>query len=81
MGDALEALEIDLSELGGPVLAPGYGAQGADADAVAAVFSQVRTMVLANSSRGVLASGPGVASLRDAMNRSAEELAARLSTP
>ena len=78
VGQALSELQIDLGALGGPVLAPGYGAQGADAAAVAAVFSQVRRMVLANSSRDVLAHGPQVSALRSAMDRSAGELAAHL---
>nr|WP_267897586.1 orotidine-5'-phosphate decarboxylase [Kocuria tytonis] len=79
VGEALERLEIDLRGLNGPILAPGYGAQGADAAAVARVFEHVRPTVLANSSRDVLSHGPDVRSLRDAMDRSREELAARLS--
>ncbi|MDO4919441.1 orotidine-5'-phosphate decarboxylase [Kocuria sp.] len=81
VGEALERLGLDLRPLHGPVLAPGYGAQGADAHAVARVFSQVRGTVLANSSRGVLAHGPDVAALREAVDRASGELAEVLQRP
>ncbi len=78
VGDALERLDIDLSALDGPILAPGYGAQGAGAGDLAAVFQHVRPAVLANSSRGILAHGPDAAALREAIRRSSEELFAAL---
>ena len=78
VGEALASLDIDLSTLNGPILAPGYGAQGADAAAVATVFEHVRPTVLANSSRGVLRHGPDVPALRDAIDRSTEELRTHL---
>ena len=78
VGEALASLDIDLSTLNGPILAPGYGAQGADAAAVAAVFEHVRPTVLANSSRGVLRHGPDVTALRNAIDRSIEELRTHL---
>lgn len=78
VGEALASLDIDLSALNGPILAPGYGAQGADAAAVATVFEHVRTTVLANSSRGVLRHGPDAPALRDAIDRSTEELRTHL---
>ncbi|WP_420107667.1 orotidine-5'-phosphate decarboxylase [Kocuria marina] len=78
VGEALASLDIDLSTLNGPILAPGYGAQGADAAAVATVFEHVRPTVLANSSRGVLRHGPDVPALRDAIDRSIEELRTHL---
>ena len=78
VGEALERLGLDLRALNGPILAPGYGAQGADARAVAAVFGQVRGTVLANSSRGVLAHGPDARALADAVERAGAELAEAL---
>ncbi|RLY94990.1 orotidine-5'-phosphate decarboxylase [Kocuria tytonicola] len=78
VGEDLERLGLDLRILNGPILAPGYGAQGADADAVATVFGQVRGTVLANSSRGVLAHGPSVRSLREAVERARGELSEAL---
>lgn len=56
---------VDLSRLGGPVLAPGLGAQGGRAEDLAVVFAGVRGLVLPSTSREVLARGPAVADLRD----------------
>ena len=78
VADALRRLEIDLDGFPGPILAPGYGAQGADARTLAAVFGRAGGNVLATSSRGVLRHGPGVAGLREAMRRCRDELAAAL---
>lgn len=78
VSDALSQLEITLHGFNGPILSPGYGAQGADARAVAGVFDQVSGNVLANSSRGVLRHGPDVSALRSAMQRSGDELSAAL---
>lgn len=75
---ALAELAIDLRNFAGPILSPGYGAQGADAAAVAQVFDQVSGNVLANSSRGILSHGPEVSTLRSAMLRSGDELSAAL---
>ncbi|MDO5366199.1 orotidine-5'-phosphate decarboxylase [Kocuria sp.] len=71
---ALSDLRIDLCNFNGPILSPGYGAQGADANAVAGVFDQVSGNVLANSSRGVLRHGPDLSALRSAIQRSGDEL-------
>jgi orotidine-5'-phosphate decarboxylase len=75
VGATLSELDVDLSELGGPVLAPGLGAQGGSPDDVRRLFSP-GTLVLPSVSRDVLAAGPDVASLRAAADRWAEALAA-----
>lgn len=64
---------LDLSRLGGPILAPGLGAQGAAAADLRAAFGDHRAAVLPAYSREVLAAGPGVTGLREA---AAEALAA-----
>jgi orotidine-5'-phosphate decarboxylase len=56
---------VDLSRLGGPVLAPGLGAQGGRPEDLAAVFADVRGLVLPSSSRDLLGRGPAVAALKD----------------
>lgn len=53
-------------DVGGPVLAPGVGAQGATADDLARVFGPVAPHVFPVSARGVLAAGPAVGALREA---------------
>jgi orotidine-5'-phosphate decarboxylase len=60
---------VDLSRLGGPVLAPGLGAQGGRPEDLAAVFLGVRGLVLPSSSREILGKGPSVAALKDSTHQ------------
>jgi orotidine-5'-phosphate decarboxylase len=68
----------DLSDVNGPLLAPGLGAQGATPSDLRAVFGKSLRNVLPSYSREVLAAGPGVAELRVAAERAADECAAAL---
>lgn len=61
--------------IGGPILAPGVGAQGGDAETVRRIFEGVLPLVLPTSSREILGAGPDARSLRDAARRSAETFA------
>lgn len=74
VGGALQELEIDLAGFNGPILAPGYGAQGASALELYKAFTSIKHQVLVNSSRGVLTAGPEIMSLRKAAERSRDEL-------
>jgi orotidine-5'-phosphate decarboxylase len=67
--------DLDLSGLGGAVLAPGLGAQGAGPADMAARFSGVRGIVLPAASRSVLKAGPDVSALRAAAEALRDELA------
>ncbi|HYN28561.1 MAG TPA: orotidine-5'-phosphate decarboxylase [Dermatophilaceae bacterium] len=78
VGSAVADLGLDLAGSAAPLLAPGIGAQGATAADVRGVFGAALPQVLAASSRGVLAAGPGAATLRDAARREAEGLRALL---
>lgn len=69
VGSAVADLGLDLAGANGPVLAPGFGAQGADAAAVRAVFGAAMPAVLPSSSREILAAGPDVAALRSVMQQ------------
>lgn len=60
---------LDLSRLGGPILAPGIGAQGATAADLRTVFGSDLGSVLPTSSREVLAAGPSEEGLREAADR------------
>jgi orotidine-5'-phosphate decarboxylase len=64
---------LDLSRLGGPILAPGLGAQGATPADLRTVFGRDLSAVVPSYSRELLGHGPSVAGLRDA---AAEALAA-----
>ncbi|BDZ58277.1 orotidine-5'-phosphate decarboxylase [Barrientosiimonas endolithica] len=64
-----------LADSRGPLLAPGLGAQGADAGDIARGFGPALPLVLPSSSRGILAAGPAPAGLRAAVRQQAAELA------
>ena len=76
VGQALVDLGIDLSVFNGPILSPGYGAQGASAADLYRVFAGVEAQVLVNSSRGVLAAGPSVEGLAQAAQAARDDLLA-----
>lgn len=76
VGQALVDLGIDLSVFNGPILSPGYGAQGASAADLYRVFAGVESQVLVNSSRGVLAAGPSVEGLAKAAQAVRDDLLA-----
>lgn len=63
----------ELSQLNGPVLLPGVGAQGASAADVARITQANPELGFANVSRAVLAAGPQVADLRAAVQETASE--------
>ncbi|MGG5171344.1 orotidine-5'-phosphate decarboxylase [Pseudarthrobacter sp. J1738] len=75
VGEFLEELEIDLLSVRGPILAPGLGAQGATAADLRSGFGSAFSAVLATSSRDILAAGPTVNGLRQAVERTRDALA------
>ncbi|QWF84334.1 orotidine-5'-phosphate decarboxylase [Amycolatopsis sp. CA-230715] len=66
--------ELDLGELNGPVLAPGFGAQGATVADLRRVFGKDLPGVLPASSRDILRHGPDPVALREAVVRVQESL-------
>ena len=79
VGATLEPSGFDLASLGGPILAPGLGAQGATAEDVAALFGGCPPgSVVASSSRSLLVAGPDVESLRRAAVAARDEVGAAL---
>jgi orotidine-5'-phosphate decarboxylase len=80
VGATLEPSSFRLAELGGTILAPGVGAQGATANEVANLFSGCPPgSVLASASRSILAAGPDVGALVTAATKTLEEMSAALS--
>jgi orotidine-5'-phosphate decarboxylase len=63
----------ELSNVNGPLLAPGLGAQGATPADLRRVFGKSLRNVLPSYSREVLAAGPGVAGLRAAADRATQD--------
>jgi orotidine-5'-phosphate decarboxylase len=73
VGANLPSLEADV-ELGGPILAPGYGAQGGTVANMRRIFGPAYRDVLPSTSRAILAAGPSVTGLRDAVARTQLDL-------
>ena len=70
--------DLDLAAMEGLFLAPGVGAQGATFADVARCFSACPDRVLPAASRSLLAAGPDVSSLRDALASAGAEARAAL---
>jgi orotidine-5'-phosphate decarboxylase len=70
IGETGESFDIN-----GPLLAPGYGAQGGTAADLARIFGAAARAVLPSSSRELLRHGPDIAALADAARRTNDELA------
>jgi orotidine-5'-phosphate decarboxylase len=75
VGATLSGTDEDL-DFGGPILAPGYGAQGGTVADLLRIFGPAAPRVLPSSSRGVLVAGPDPVALRDAALRDNDEVAA-----
>jgi orotidine-5'-phosphate decarboxylase len=61
----------------GPILAPGYGAQGGTTADIRRIFGAAVGDVIPSSSREILRLGPDAAAMRDAVRRANDELRAR----
>lgn len=73
LGGTVAAAGADL-ETGGPLLAPGIGAQGATPADLPAVFGGALRNVVPSVSRDILRHGPDLAGLRTAAERLADEI-------
>lgn len=79
VGATIGAVDPSVGEsldIGGPLLAPGVGAQGGTVDDVRRIFGTAARHVLPSSSREVLGAGPDVGALRDAARRANDTFAA-----
>jgi len=82
VGATLAPSSTPLSDVGGPLLAPGVGAQGATAAELRALFGTCPPgSVVPNVSRSVLAAGPGVHDLRAAVRQARDDVASALAAP
>jgi orotidine-5'-phosphate decarboxylase len=75
VGPAAAELGLDLVAVNGPLLAPGFGAQGGTVADLRQVFGAAIGNVLPASSREILAAGPDVGALRAAARRTQDLLA------
>ena len=69
VGANLTGCDEDLA-VNGPLLAPGFGAQGGGPDDIRRIFAAALPNVLASTSREVLSAGPDASGLRGAAERS-----------
>jgi orotidine-5'-phosphate decarboxylase len=74
VGATIDEPMTDL-DVGGPVLAPGIGAQGARVQDLPALFGPAAASVYPVSARGVLSAGPEVGALRAAADALSEQCA------
>lgn len=74
---AAQDLNIDLARANAPILAPGYGSQGAQAAEIREGFGQAWDNVLVNSSRAILQQGPDVGDLQAAIGHSRKDLSVK----
>jgi orotidine-5'-phosphate decarboxylase len=70
IGGTEERLDVN-----GPLLAPGYGAQGGTVEDLRRIFGAASGAVMVSSSRGLLRAGPEPRALADAARRTNDELA------
>lgn len=68
----------DLSRLGGPILVPGLGAQGARAEDILSILPGDRSGVVPSYSREVLSAGPDASALRRQVSKILDEIEAAL---
>ena len=71
VGATIGATEEDL-DVNGPLLAPGYGAQGGTAADLRRIFGAAARAVLPSTSREVLRLGPDPRAMADACRRAGE---------
>ena len=74
VGATIGESELDFA-FHGPILAPGYGAQGGTSADLRRIFGPASRFVLPSSSRELLRHGPDVRALGDAARRTNDELA------
>ncbi len=78
VGATVEPDEVRLDTLNGPVLVPGFGAQGATAEDLRRVFGSGVRGLLPTSSRDILRHGPDAEALRAAAERAKDSIASIL---
>lgn len=74
VSDDLAALGVDLAAFNGPILVPGFGAQGAGVTELQTLFAGSSAQVVVNSSRGILRAGPSISGLRQAVKEAQSTL-------
>lgn len=79
VGATIGSTDEDL-DINGPLLVPGFGAQGGTVDDIRRLFDGLLDRVLVSTSREVLGQGPDVTALRTSTQRLNDELRSALTT-
>lgn len=74
IGDWMNGSGIDLTSFTGPILSPGYGWQGAEANDLKTVFAGTHGNVLVTVSRSIASHGPDIGALSTATERIAWDI-------
>lgn len=74
VGDRIAGLENLLYNSNGPILIPGFGAQGGTSQDVSRLFKSVIDRAIISSSRGILRAGPDSKELQKAFHENLESL-------
>ena len=74
IGDWMNGGGIDVTSFTGPILSPGYGWQGAEADDLKRVFAGTHGNVLVTVSRSIASHGPNIGELSAATERIALDI-------
>ena len=74
IGDWMNGGGIDLTSFTGPILSPGYGWQGAEANDLKTVFAGTHGNVLVTVSRSIASHGPDIGALSNATERIAWDI-------
>lgn len=74
VGATIDDAGVDL-DVNGPILVPGYGAQGGTVADMQRIFGPAARAVLPSTSRGVLSAGPSPVALADAARRATDDVA------
>lgn len=79
VGERMRGLESLLDAANAPLLVPGFGAQGGNAESVAKVFGKAADRIIVSSSRGILRRGPEPGALQAAFGENFESLKSLIS--
>lgn len=79
VGERMSGLESLLDAANAPLLVPGFGAQGGNAESVAKVFGKAADRIIVSSSRGILRRGPEPGALQAAFGENLESLKSLIS--
>lgn len=74
VGDRISGMENLLEDSNGPILVPGFGAQGGTSQDISRIFGKSVSRVIVSTSRGILRTGPNPQSLQNEFQKNLDSL-------